>query len=87
MKTKMYMLTAEHMNDRAVDRVAQHVEDNGMGYVIAHGMSSVFTGFASWAIECTVAQSSKIQDVVHSYNGGASCEVRELTEEETNELF
>jgi hypothetical protein len=82
-----YMIKAEKMSAMLLDEVVQGIQDQRRGYVYAHGMDSVFTGFANMIVEAQPGNVDAIQAMFHDQNDGAYCEVRKMSEEELDQYL
>ena len=82
-----YMIRAEQMSARLLDEVVQGIEDQRRGYVYGFGMDSEFIGFANMIVNATPGNVDAICAMFHDQNGGAYCEVRQMTDEELDKYL
>ena len=75
------------MSNFLLEEIVTAVHDQKRGYVYGYGMDSTFTGFANMMVEASPANVDAIRAMFYDQNGGAMCEVREMTEEERDEYL
>jgi len=81
-----YMIEAEHINSTAGKRLVDELRDQYKIDVCIAGRDENFSSMFVIVISGTLAQANRVQEVAWQYNDGAFAGLRELTEDQFDEM-